>query len=329
MNNKYDQVVSILPKSLSSLLMAVSEQAKENIQEICLRIDRPIVLRVGNKNFFLNNYSKLITNINSKLKIVLRDEIEMSFKNMCNHSIYSYQDEIKNGYVTIKGGHRVGIGATAVLAEGEVSSVRDISSLNIRLSRQFDGAAKSILGIIKDDFQGILLAGPPASGKTTILRAFAKELSLLDRKVTVVDERNEISGTYLSIAQNDLGLSDILNGYPKYIGMIQAIRSMAPEILICDEIGLCKDVDAIEEVVHSGVRLIASVHIGSINEIFKRNQVERLLQTQAFDTVVMLNSNGQKNRVEGIYKVGDKIGEISRIYGSNNVVNNDGLFSIA
>ena len=203
------------------------------------------------------------------------------------------------------GGHRVGVCGTAVYEENRVSGIRDISSLNIRIAREVYGAADELLRELDKEISGLLIAGPPSSGKTTILRDLARQLSIKGKKVVVIDERGELGGAFQGICQNDLGLSDVLTGFPKGEGILQAVRCLSPELIICDEAGSRQEAAAIEEGLNAGVGLITTLHAGSLEEIYRRSQGMQLLQSGAFYRIVLLEGRSPPGTVQGIYEVGD------------------------
>ena len=231
---------------------------------------------------------------------------------LCDYSVHSYTQDIAQGFITLPGGHRAGICGTAVCglrsqetgAGGETVAVRDISSINLRIARQVPGAAAELCGMLyaaahgEDALPNVLIAGPPGSGKTTILRDLALRLSSglcgAYRRTAVVDERGELAGAREGAPCRDVGANtDVLTGYPKGEGILLAIRSLSPEVIICDELGGEQDAAAIEAGLGAGVRFAASVHAGSAREVLERPIVKRLLRCGAFDYIVLLTKPGQ------------------------------------
>lgn len=329
MDEKYKQVIKLLSCGLYEVLKKVPEEIQKSVREICIRTEKPIIFMCTNDYLFLRKDGKLTRNLNLPLKIALQNEIEESIKLMCRDSIYSYSNEIRNGFLTLKGGHRVGLCGTAVIENEKIINVKDISTLNIRIARQIKNAADDLLSNINNEFNGIILAGVPASGKTTILRELARKLSISGKKVSVIDERNEFSGTYAGLAQNDLGFCDILNGYPKSDGLTQAIRTLSPNIIICDEIGTENDIFAVKQAVHAGVKLVVSVHSGCIDDFSKRKHCIDILNTQAFDIIAVMSGRANPGRISQIYKVGENIDKTHRFTLINSIVNGNGICDIA
>lgn len=226
------------------------------------------------------------------------EDISECFLELCRYSVHSYTGEIAEGYVTLDGGHRVGICGTAVMKNGKIETLRDISSLNIRLARQVKGCAGELYGSIFDHPRSLLLAGKPMCGKTTLLRDLTRILG--ERyKVTLIDSRNEISACVRGTPTLDIGQhTDVLCGCPKSEGILLALRSMSPEIIICDEIG--RDHKAVEQCLFCGVKLIASAHAGSIEELKRRSGIAELLPMFEYTAVI-----GTKGRLTGIYRPED------------------------
>jgi len=292
MSREYDEVIKNLDSSLFEILKLIPNNYKENVREIRLRLNRPIVLVLNDGMYAVSKDGMASQNFQENSFIVSKDILFRSFNKICKYSIYSYQNDLKRGFITLKGGHRVGICATAIYNSDEkIENIKDISSLNIRISKNLIGVADKILYKIKD-FKGILVAGPPESGKTTYLRDIARSLSLgkfeKKQKVVVLDERNEFSGSHCGMFQNDIGFCDVLNSYSKVDGINLSIRNLSPEIIVCDEIDLKKDLEALFLGLNSGVKFICSVHSGSIEELLSKKAVHSILQSGAFDKIVLL-----------------------------------------
>lgn len=212
------------------------------------------------------------------------EDIANCFAELCRYSVHSYAAEISEGYVTLDGGHRVGICGTAVMRDGKIETLRDISSLNIRISRQVRGCAEELYGRVFDRPRSLLLAGKPMCGKTTLLRDLTRLLGGR-YKVTLIDSRNEISACIRGTPTLDIGQhTDVLCGCPKSEGILLALRSMSPEIIICDEIG--RDHKAVEQCLFCGVKLIASAHAGSIAELKRRSGIAELLPMFEYTAII-------------------------------------------
>lgn len=314
-DERFDSAANSFPEKIRSFLGALPCGVKRQTQEIRLRVGRPVSVCGGGGVRFLDGRGGLTALPDPGGFLVRREDLEESFRNFCGYSVYSHQNEIRNGYVALCGGHRAGICGTAVFRSGEVCGMRDISSVNVRVAREMIGSADGLLDELKDGIgSGLLLVGAPSSGKTTILRDISRQLAGgrrgAVRKVTVVDERGELAGTYLGEPQNDLGVCcDVLDGYPKAEGILLAVRSLSPEFVICDELGTEREAAAVEQGLNAGAAMIASIHAGSRGELMKRKQAVRLLQTGAFGYAAVLEGRGRPGRIAGIYKAGDLLAE--------------------
>ena len=222
---------------------------------------------------------------------------------LCEYSVHSYTEDIARGYVTLPGGHRAGVCGTAVTERGLVTAVRDISSINLRVAREIPGAAGELCARMYSNggLPGLLISGAPGSGKTTLLRDLARRLSDGNgpeghrgraapcRRVAIIDERGELAGAREGTPCCAVGANtDVLTGYPKCEGILLAIRSLSPEIILCDELGGEPDAAALEAGFHTGVRFVATIHAGSAEEALARPVAQRLLSCGAFDYLVHL-----------------------------------------
>ena len=316
MDSNFKEAISFLSDYLQSALNKVSNNESSKVEEIRLRAFKPVILNFKDKSSFINKHGELIFEINNVHRNILvssKNDLEISLKKMCNYSVYSYQKEINSGFITLKGGHRVGICGTAVYEDDKdlsICNIKDISSMNIRINQKIDSLDENILNVVKSDFKGIILVGSPGSGKTTILRNIAKILSgkfsfnkkNVLQKVALVDERNEFSGNYMGISQNNLGYSDILVNYNKKDAIYHSIRSLSPDIIICDELGSLEDIEAIKFGVSSGVKFILSIHAGSAEEFYKRSIAKEILKLNSFDKIIIL-SNTLPGKVKKIISI--------------------------
>lgn len=331
--DRFKEITKYFPRRISDLLNAVPRNIALEAQEIRLRSDKAIVINCTDNSYFVTMSGMVTLCTDANLLIVRQNEILETFNNMCDYSVYSYQSEIRNGFITIKGGHRVGICGTAVLDNSNIIGIKDISSINIRIARQVYLEDLNLIKRLGGGSSGVLLAGPPSCGKTTMLRDIARVLSngILGymKKVTVVDERGEISSMFLGSSQNDLGLCDILNLYPKGEGLMQAIRALSPEVVICDEIGSDKDILALEEGLNAGVSIIASIHAGSMAEFIKRKSAQKLMATGAFKKVVMMKDRKSPGRIEKIYEEEEINAEIDRINNAYIIRDSSRIYGIA
>ena len=254
------------------------------LQEIRMRINSPLMIRQRGKEYKLTEEGKLLRcNGNEQyekenIHYVDRCELMETMEYIAGYSLYAYEDELRQGFLTIQGGHRVGVAGKILMEEGKVRSIRYISFLNIRLAHQVEGCADKVMPFIVENGEvcHTLIISPPCCGKTTLLRDVIRQISngnawCEGKNVGVVDERSEIGGAYQGVPQNDLGIrTDLLDCCPKAEGMMMLIRSMSPEVVAVDEIGDYGDIKAIESVLNCGCRLIATVHGSSVEDIEKK-----------------------------------------------------------
>ena len=229
--------------------------------------------------------------------------IEAMLSKLSGHSLYAYDAEIKNGYITIAGGHRIGLAGRVTVEGGRIKTIKHISGLFVRVARQVLGAADGIFPVISGDgVHNTIIVSPPGCGKTTMLRDVVRQLSLSGRNVTVVDERSEIGGCHMGVAQNDLGpRTDVLDAAPKAAGMMLALRALSPQVIAVDEIGSAEDVAAIENMAGCGVAVICTLHGSNMADLQRRPTLAPLLKNKTFERYVFLTDKPSIGSVCAIY----------------------------
>ena len=300
------------------LLEKVSDRVRPGVQEIGLRAGKPVSLVTKEGVLFLDDRGILSRLPQRNMPALSASDLAESLRRLCGYSIYSFQEELREGFLTLRGGHRVGVAGTTVVREGRITGIREISSLNLRLARACPGCAREVLNHFSQVGEsGLLVAGPPASGKTTLLRELARVFSDgetgLVRKVALVDERGELAGAWGGVPQFDVGeCCDVLSGCPKTEGILQAVRSLSPSVLICDEVGSREEIAALRYCLNMGVLLFTSIHAGSKEELLRRPQARELLETGAFSAVAMLSSRREPGTLQAWYQAGDLLAEMDR-----------------
>lgn len=300
------QVLQILPVSVRKRIVEAFKDLS-NVQEIRLRIGKPLIIVQGCCEYFLGINGGLTHNI-KKAYCTSVNDLREAVDYISNYSRYAFAEEISQGYVTVQGGHRVGVAGKILWENGRVKNMSNISFLNIRIAHQASGCSEKIIPYIRHEnsIYNTLLISPPRCGKTTLLRDMIRILSDGDGKnrgftVGVVDERSELGACYKGCPQNDLGCrSDVLDGCPKAEGMMMLVRSMAPEIIAVDEIGSNKDASAVDYVMNCGIGVIATVHGMNMEDIRNKPVLGNLVKEYAFKRYILLEAG--------------KIGKISRIF---------------
>lgn len=306
--DKRNEILKIFSVDLRKII-AHLELDYEKLQEIRLRVNGPLIIIYDNKEFFISKDSRLC-GLQKDAYMVSLNEIRETMEYISNYSLYAYEDEIRQGFITIQGGHRVGIAGKTILENDRIKNIKHISFINIRLSHQIKGCANKILPYIVNDTEDIyhtLIISPPRCGKTTLLRDVIRQLSngqsnLPGVTVGVIDERSEIGACYMGVPQNELGIrTDILDCCPKASGMMMLIRSMSPRIIAVDEVGSREDIEAIEYVINCGCKLIATVHGNSIEDLKNKPILSRLVRDKIFERYIVLNNRISVGNIEEIF----------------------------
>lgn len=297
---------------------------ENTIEEIRIRVNRPVILKYPEgKEDILDH-------------VVSQTEILNILQSLCNNSIYSYQSQICDGYITLQGGHRVGITGNVAMKDGKITNVNYVSSLNFRIAREIIGASDEILKEIiskkinssnnqinygnfinynsninetdklkieNEDISNLeinntLIVSKPGCGKTTVLRDLVRNISNMGFTVSLIDERGEIASMYKGIPQNDVGLrTDVMDNVTKSIGMKIAVRTMAPQVIVADEIGTEGDLEAINYGICSGVKGIFTAHGSDISELRQNETLNKLYEEKLFKRIIFLENRGKIAKV--------------------------------
>ena len=289
--SKFREVLPYLPPELRQPLGRIPAEEAAEIREIRLRLGRPMQIVCSDAAYTVTAQGMRIPPGQAGITVT-RQMTDTCFQSICMHSVHSWQTAIRQGFITIAGGCRAGLCGTAVMQEERLETIRHIGSINIRIAAERIGCADALFSRVQNPLRtgGLLIAGAPASGKTTILRDLARLLG--DRhRICILDERGEIAAVRNGMPQFSLGTqTDIFDGYPKAEGIAIAVRVMSPEYLICDEIGSEAETAQLLQSVHTGVKIIAAAHAGSLAELRQRPQIRRLTDAGVFHTAVLLGT---------------------------------------
>ncbi len=313
-HSRVREIASKLPENIAKPLLSLPVSVQHDISEIRLRRNAPLVITRKGVVGFVSTSGAVLDYPSNSCQTVTKSDMDECLIRLCDYSVHSYQRELAAGFITIKGGHRVGVGGTAVYDDdGKVKGVRDITSFVIRVARSFlHSAVPLVKRLYSDRVYGTLIVGEPSSGKSTVLASVAHLLSSGEVReplsVAISDERGEL---YPSLNSENSGGVDILSGYPKAEGITRAVRSLAPNVVVCDELATEEECRAVTWASGSGVAVIASVHAGSVAEFRSRQVAKLLLDTEAFRYIVMLKGRGTPGEVKEVidlYDVGGKDG---------------------
>lgn len=299
------EISELFPTEIKDCFENLSNDILSKLQEIRIRSDRPIILFDGHQSYFIDGHGNLsVRPIKNSITVSEKCVTEI-FEKACEYSVNTHMDEIVNGFVTVRGGHRIGVCGRAVLKNGCIRSVRNISSLNIRIAGDVKNMLTDELTELLKVNQNILICGAPSSGKTTLLKQIMTYLTdgskIAPKKVSVIDERFElISG--VGTGHN----CDLLSGYPKDIGIMQAIRTLSPDYIIFDELGGKAECEKITEGCECGVNVITTLHCRNKAELINKANVGELIDKKIFNQIVFLKGCEQPGKIKEIVK-GDEL----------------------
>lgn len=293
-------ILKFFPRGIANEINKEISKIEELVQEIRIRVGNKIIIKTNKKDDIIINY------------FVTQEEILEIMQIICNNSIYSYQNEIANGYITIKGGHRVGVTGDVVLENNKVINIKYISSLNFRIARQIldcsNNILKYVINLEENTVFHTLIVSPPGAGKTTILKDLVRKISdgipeigFKGIDVSLIDERGEISAMYNGVPQNKIGIrTDVLENVSKPIGIKMAVRSMAPKVIVADEIGNYNDIEAINYAVCSGVKGIFTAHSLSYETMMLNKELNKLINMKIIERIIFLDSK-TKGKIKNVY----------------------------
>lgn len=304
------QICPFLAPRIRKIIASLPVDLLAKTEEIRLRHSRPLIIYWAGGESYLGEDGPVA--VPGEAYLLTEDDLKKTIELISNYSLYAFEDEIRQGYLTIPGGHRVGLAGRTVQEKGSIKIMRDINSCNIRIARQVKGAGERVFPFLLDRRQGrvfhTLIISPPQGGKTTLLRDLARIISngigLLGQrgqKVGIVDERSEIAGCFRGVPQLDIGLrTDVLDACPKAEGIMLMLRSLSPQVIITDEIGRHEDALAVEDAVHAGITVIASAHGSSLEDVLARPILRKLLDKNYFERLVFLSNKRGPGTLEMI-----------------------------
>lgn len=279
----FEQVFACFPQVIQQQIQSMAPYTRQHLQEIRVYKNREVQVFADNKRIQLQGSLK-------------GNDISSILNSLMKFSYYAYEEDLAKGFITIDGGHRVGICGKAVVDKGKVTLLREISSFNIRYAKEVIGCSDMMMHHVfgKNGIHNVLIVSPPGCGKTTLLRDIARNLSLKHYKVAICDERSEIAGMHSGISSYHFGpMVDVLDGCPKAEGIMMLIRSMSPDIIIADEIGRPEDLKAIETCSHCGVSVITSAHGHTLDDV----------NTDFFDKVIFLSDKPHPGTIREVIDV--------------------------
>ena len=291
--DNYIEVLQVLPKKIIEIIEGKVDTKK--IQEIRIKVNKPVIINTANEELVLDY-------------LVSKEELKYIITKISSYSLYAFEEEMRQGYITFRGGHRIGLAGQCVM-----EILRNISSINIRICKEVIGASNKIMPYISsfNKVYNTLIVSPPKCGKTTILRDIAKNISngfsrinLKGKKVAIIDERSEIAACYNGVPQMNVGIrSDVLDNCLKTNGIIMAIRSLSPEVIICDEIGTMHEIEALSMAFNSGVKMILTVHGIDLEDVSRRKSLKELIDENILERIIVLSCKNGPGTLEKVYKV--------------------------
>lgn len=310
-NMIFDQILPYLPTKIRDMLQRADPKRMAQLEELRLKPLLCPLCRFSYDEAFLAEDGSLV-DCPEQGRAISEEELRKTLLLLSDSSFYAIEEELRRGYITLPGGHRAGLCGRAVLSHGAVKTIKDISSVNIRIARPISGLAAPLLSRLLDEkgrLYHTLIVSEPRGGKTTLLRDITRTLSngegVDPMRIGIVDERSELAAMRNGLPQMPIGIrSDVMDGCPKAEGINMLLRSMGPEVIVCDEIGRQEDTAAILEAVSGGVRMLCSAHASSVEEIKNRPILAELIRQKSFERIILLSRKKGPGTVEWI-KTGD------------------------
>ncbi|MDP4125812.1 MAG: stage III sporulation protein AA [Bacillota bacterium] len=297
-------------KDVCSVLENIKDISFSKVEEIRLRVGQPLMVLTPDKDYFISREGGVCSP--DKAYLASREDLASALERMTHSSVYAAEEDLKKGFLTLPGGHRVGVVGETILNQGHIHTIKHVSSLNLRIARDITGQGLKLLPSLMGGggvFCHTLLISPPRAGKTTLLRDLIRlisngvsQLGLRGQTVGVLDERGELAGMWQGVPTYDLGWrTDVLDGCPKAIGMSMMVRSMAPQVIAMDELGHADDVAALFDALRTGVKILSTAHASSLEEARKRPTLNHLLEQGVFERLVVLSRKHGPGTIDGVY----------------------------
>ena len=305
-----EEILECIAPNIKDIILKIPKQHIFQLEEIRIRINKPLMICRGCQDEMVSPNGDMVANIKDAY-IVTKGDCDGTLHRLSNYSIYAIEEELRNGYITLRGGHRVGIVGKGVIEGGKLKTLKNISGFNIRIAREVLGSADNVVKYIvksKTSIYNTIIISPPQCGKTTILRDIVRQISNgqgkyipKGLKVGLVDERSEIAGSYQGEAQNDVGIrTDVLDGCLKSSGIIMLIRSMSPKVVATDEVGNRLDCEAIYEAANAGVNIVTTIHGDGLEDVLKRPFINEVLKDGVFERIIVLSNRYGPGTIEQI-----------------------------
>lgn len=303
-----ESILHIFPEHLRGKFRICVQYASV-LQEIRLRAELPVIFVLKGKEFFLQKDGEVGEDVKNACTISGQEVLDI-LNHICNYSIYAFEDEIRQGFITVPGGHRIGLAGQAVLENGiKMRYLKHVHYMNIRIAHQIRGAAEGVLPFLYKEGRvcNTLILSPPGCGKTTMLRDLIRCISNGSSwgkgcAVSVIDERSEIAGSFQGIPQNDVGMrTDVMDACPKILGMMMVIRSMAPKVLAVDELENDEELELLRQAMASGCRILATLHAENTADMMRKEFMTNAVEKHFFQRYIVLEKRNGIPAVAGIY----------------------------
>lgn len=307
-----EMIQRIFPESVRRIFPVLEQMG--TLEEIRVRIGQPFLFQVGEREYFFDPVRIKLTGEWKDAYIAKKEDLAQMLLLLSRYSLYAFEEEIRRGYITLEGGHRVGLAGQTVLEAGKVRTLRYINFMNIRVAREKKGCAREMVPYLYqgDQIYNTLILSPPGMGKTTYLRDAVRLLSdgcagKKGLRVCILDERSEIAACHLGIPQNDVGMrTDVMDGCMKAEGMEMVLRAMSPQVIAVDELGGTQDFAAVEKVLYSGSRILGTIHAENMDELEKKTALRQWSDNRVFERLVCLRKGENGKRYFEVYDGGRK-----------------------